>query len=305
MSLTPSPCDLSRLREIAREAGVDRLGFSDADETDPTYTEHFTRWLAEGNHAEMEYLARHPELRQRPEGLLPGAHTIISCAISYHSPVTQPAGVPRIAEYALGDDYHDVLRRRLEQVAAFIRDTWGGETRVCIDTAPLHERYRALRSGVGIRGLNGLIIVPGVGSRCFLGEILTTVHFPPSQPLTGDCGNCGRCLRACPGRAIKGDGTIDCRRCLSYLTIEHRGELPEGLQLGGRLYGCDTCQDVCPHNLRALPTRVAELAMRPAYATLTHESIAALTPEEYATLFRHSAIKRAKLAGLLRNLRAL
>ena len=160
-------------------------------------------------------------------------------------------------------------------------------------------------SGVGFTGCNGLLIVPGMGSYFFLGEILTTVRFEPTLPLDIDCGSCGRCVKACPGKALDGSGAVDARRCLSYMTIEHRGDFPEGFTTGGRLVGCDTCQAVCPHNRQPLESTIKEFSLRPDYKKLTPGYIQSMTQGEFSTIFSHSAIKRLKLEGLKRNSRCL
>lgn len=284
---------LPRLLEEAASWGI-------ADCTDGVDTRDiagFRSWISAGMNASMDYLDRYHSERATPSLLLDGARSIISCAFSYAPPL--PGDI--IAAYALGSDYHEVVRDRLKAVAAAIEHHLGGQTRVCVDTAPLRERYWALRAGVGFRGLNGNVIVPGKGSYMFLGEIITTVALPPTAPLENDCGRCGQCVRSCPTGALQADGTMDARRCLNYLTIEHRGEFPEGTDLHGRLYGCDTCSHVCPHNAHPAPCRIRELMPRPAVRALTPEKAASLTQDEYSSLFTHSAIKRTKLAGLRRN----
>lgn len=303
MNSTLSPCDDVRLR--AAGLSIDRVGFARAEPVEPSAVEEYDRWLSGGNNAGMTYLERYGDLRADPRLLLPGACTVVAVAVNYHHAGRQPTGAPEIASYAHGDDYHEVVRGRLDQLAAYIREQWGGETRVCVDTAPLRERYWAVRAGVGFRGRNGAVIVPGVGSFCFLGAILTTVEFTVDEVLAETCDGCGRCVRACPGQAIMPDGTVDARRCISYLTIEHRGELPSGVTTGNRLYGCDCCQQVCPHNRDIPETGIEAFGLRPAIAALTRDSVAAMTQEQFSAIFRHSAVKRAKLAGLLRNLRHL
>lgn len=303
MSSSPSPCDDIRCR--ASELLIDRVGFARAEPVEPSDIDCFRRWIAAGHHSGMAYMERYGDLRANPALLLPGAQTVIAVAVNYHHRQRQPAGAPLIAEYAHGSDYHEVVRERLETLAGYIREQWGGATRVCVDTAPLRERYWAVKAGVGFRGRNGTVIVPGLGSLCFLGAILTTVEFPPDSRLGRECEGCDACVRACPGQAILADGTVDAARCLSYLTIEHRGPLPDGFSTGNRLYGCDCCQQVCPHNRDIPPTRIPDFNMRPAIALLTRESVAAMTQEQFSAIFTRSAVKRAKLAGLLRNLRHL
>ena len=198
-----------------------------------------------------------------------------------------------------------MVRERLSRLADYVTQLTGAATRVCVDTAPVLERYWAVKSGLGFKGLNSLLILPSRGSYFFLGEILTTAEITPTEPCNKRCGDCGACQRACPAGAIKGDGTIDASRCLSYLTIEYRGELPDSVDLGNRIYGCDTCQRVCPHNRKSRPTEIEDFTPSPEFLALDRDEIANLTPERFNTLFRHSAIKRTKLSGLLRNLNRL
>jgi len=298
--------DASALIEKALSLGIDRIGVARACRVPAAVSAAYERWIERGGNASMKYLERYPDVRCDPRELLSGTCSVISCAISYYHTECQPSDVPAIASYAHGDDYHDVVRHLLEPVALWIRETYGGETRICVDTAPVHERYWAIASGIGFRGHSGLVIVPGLGTYCFLAEILSTVPFKPTLPLERtECDSCGKCVKACPGGAIEPGGEVDAKRCLSYLTIEHRDELPEGLSTGGRLYGCDTCQTVCPHNQGLKPTRHSEFRLRPAYSTLTAERIESMTAEEYTEVFHRSAIKRAKLTGLKRNIRFL
>ncbi len=306
MSLTSYRCDSSWLSDQANDIGIDRIGVAEAIPVPEHETDRYEHWLSSGGNAAMEYLERYPDIRQDPRRLLDGARSVISCAVSYYHTERQPDGIPVIASYAHGDDYHEVVRELLETLASRIRLTYGGETRVCVDTAPIRERYWAVASGVGFRGRSGLVIVPGLGTYCFLAEIITTVPFRPTGMLSvSECDRCGMCVSKCPGHAINPDGTINASRCLSYLTIEHRGDMPEGFSTGGRLYGCDTCQAVCPHNRDIALSRHKRFSLRPAYNSLTPERIESLTPEEYASIFRHSAIRRARLSGLRRNLRHL
>lgn len=299
MSSSPCPCR----DEFFEGSGVIRHAVADITPVDSVSQALYERWLAEGCQGGMDYLSRYPDIRTDPAQLLEGARSIVCCAIPYPNPNHLPPRKARIAAYALGDDYHEVVRERLTAVATRIEKAYGGYTRVCVDTAPLRERYWARKSGLGIIGLNNHLIIPGIGSCFFLGEILTTVRLEPTLPdLPADCGRCGRCVRACPTGALRPDGSVDARRCLSYLTIEHRGELPEGTDLHGCLYGCDICASVCPHNAGAAQAPVPEELMpRPALLNLTVEEAAQLTQEQFSALFRRSAIKRAKLAGLRRN----
>lgn len=279
------------------EAGAVACGVAAVRHVDDEVIGSYRRWIAEGRHGLMEYLARYDQQRLDPTQLLEGARTVISCAFPYR---LQPNCA--IASYALGDDYHEVLRNRLTTVAQKLADRYGALTRVCVDTAPLLERYWAVKAGVGFIGRNHQLIVPGYGSAVLLGEILTTADIDPDSPCSLGCDGCMECVNRCPGGALLADGTFDACRCLSYLTIEYRGALDDGIDLHGRIYGCDACQLCCPHNaLDSHPDTLPELAPRPEVAQLTCADIIAMDHEAYCTTLRHSAIRRAKLQQLQRN----
>lgn len=286
------------VRELVIAAGAARVAFAEAKGTSDDDRKVMARWLAEGYHGEMAYMERYSEVRNDPRLLFEGAQTVICCAFDYR----QSTGHPLFADYALGRDYHEVIRQRLTSAATEISARWGGETRICVDTAPIRERYWAAVSGLGFIGLNGQLIVDGIGSKVFLAEILWTEAVAPDRPEGREnCERCGACIKACPGKALDGRCGVDARRCLSYLTIEHRGELPDGLTLNGRIYGCDVCQNVCPHNRRDATTNIVEFRPTPELQALTAEDIIKMEPHEFNRIFRHSAVKRTKLTGLRRN----
>ncbi len=307
-----------QLKSMIREAGACSVGIARLQPVAAEVFEAFQRWLAAGNYAGMNYLANHTEIRRNPALLLangedatPGG-SIISIAFPYFSGNPYRPGKLRFARYALGDDYHEVLRQRLRPVVQRITAETGCEARICIDTAPILERYWAQQAGIGFIGQNHQLIIPGIGSHIFLAEIVTRAEFTPDSPNLQTCLNCDACRRACSkviGEGANGsNGTnerngkgFDARRCNSYLTIEHRGELPADLSLSrGRIYGCDLCLEACPLAKGDTAT-LPEFEPREALLSLSLEELRALTPERYALLFRHSPIKRAKLAGLLRN----
>lgn len=300
MSLPHSPSKAEIVKE-AHDLGFYKIGFAQVQSVDAVATRQYADWIASGCHGEMSYLERYLELREDPHLLLPSAKTIIVCAASYYTGVRQTPDKPQIATYALGRDYHEVLRERLMRLSEFI----GGETRVCVDTAPVRERYWAVRAGVGFIGRNSQLIIPDAGSYFFLGEILTSLIFEPDEPCSQSCLNCGVCVSACPGGAIMENRAIDARRCLSYLTIEYRGELPEDVTLGNRIYGCDVCQTVCPHNEKPITAVIEDFKPTDELLALDRDAFATMTQEQFSVLFRHSAIKRTKLSGLQRNLSAL
>jgi len=300
----------SELDRVFNGTGVVRYAVADATDVDERAAMQFDEWIKAGRHASMEYLARHRTLRVSPGYLLPGVKSVVSCAVPYPSPLHLPRRGCQIAAYALGDDYHEVVREILFAASAEIKELYGGETRVCVDTAPLPERYWAVRSGLGFRGRNGHVIIPGLGSFFFLGEILTTAKLPVTLLDSGnslkDCEGCGACVRACPTGALAGDGTVDARKCLSCLTIEHKGEFPPGTELYGHLYGCDVCGAVCPHNILAPEVTVHEkLQPRKSVMELTVAEAAEMDQTRFSTLFTHSAVKRTKLAGIRRNAEAI
>jgi epoxyqueuosine reductase len=272
-------------------------------DVEPQAADAHRRWTASGAHGSMTYMERYDSVRSHPQELLPGARTMLIAAFPYFT--TERMLLP-FALYARGRDYHEVVRQRLEAVAAMIP----GDCRVCVDTAPLRERYWAARAGLGFIGRNNQLIVNSLGSYYFLGTILTTAALPiechaPEPSVTDTCGRCRRCLEACPGHALSDGAAVDARRCLSYLTIEHRGDFPEGTDLHGCLYGCDVCQRVCPHNAVAKPTPIADFHPSEELCRLNAETLSRFTAQEFNALFRHSAVKRTKLSGLLRNLRQL
>ncbi len=288
------------IRSLVIAAGAARVGFAQATETDSADLTIINTWLADGRNGEMSYMERYPDIRRDPRLLLEGARTVICCAFDYRPSVRHPL----FADYSLGLDYHDAIRARLTQAAEAICSQFGGHTRICVDTAPIRERYWAVTSGIGFIGLNGQLIVDGIGSKVFLAEILWTGEVIPDQPASDRrCLSCGACVKACPGKALDGRCGVDARRCLSYLTIEYRGDLPDGLMLDGRIYGCDICQDVCPHNQardgRLKP--IEEFTPSPKLMSLTADDILSMQPSDFNALFRHSAIKRTKLTGLRRN----
>ena len=300
MNSSQSPCSRN-LQNTASELGFAKVGIAKISDVPKPIIEKYDHWISNGCHGEMAYMEKYRDVRQNPRLLLENARSAIVVVANYHHNANKAENAPKWASYALGDDYHEVMRGKLSQLATYIQENWGGDTRVCVDTAPIFERYWAQQAGVGFIGRNSMLIVPEIGSYVFIGIILSTIEFQPDEPCILDCIGCNACIRHCPGKAISLNGAIDARRCHSYLTIEYRGELPDELDLNGKVYGCDMCQSVCPHNLNAPVTQIAEFLPRKEILNLTHEDIDAMTQEEFSRIFRHSAIKRTKLAGLHRN----
>lgn len=292
------------LDALCREAGACRWGVAEAGPVAEADVALYGAWLERGAHGPMAYMERYPDVRRDPRLLLEGARSILVCAFSYR----QRRHSAHISDYALGSDYHGALRVRLEELARKLRGSVGGDTRVCVDSAPLRERYWAVRAGVGTVGLSGRLIVPGAGADVVLGEVLCTAALPPSAPLGKElCDGCRRCVNACPAGALDGRGGVDGRLCLSCLTIEHRGELPAGTRLHGRLAGCDVCGAVCPASRREADSggaeTIDELRARPDVLALTPAEAAVMTRGRFKAMFGGSAIMRLRVDGLRRNAR--
>ena len=305
------------IKEKAKEIGFDACGIAQVATADSEAL-FFDRWLQEGNHAGMAYMENHREIRLNPAGLVEGAKTVISVALNYYPEKKLPPDAPHIAYYAYGKDYHIVIKKMLNELwtALFCdpaRDTGTGQAdaetaRFFTDSAPILERYWAWKAGLGWIGKNTNLIIPGKGSFFFLGEIVTTLKADRyDAPQKNRCGNCTRCLDACPTGALEGPSHLNAHKCLSYLTIENRGEIPPGqaARLGNRLYGCDTCQEVCPWNRFARPTSVEAFHPSPALLSLRKDDLKAFSREEYNRIFAKSAVKRAKYEGLIRNIHNL
>lgn len=258
------------------KARARELGFADAritrPELPPEAEAQLADWLAQGCHGGMDYMQRHGALRVRPAELQPGTVAIISVRMNYWPQQARPAAevlaTPRLAylsRYALGRDYHKVLRRRLQQLAEFVEALTGAAGhRAFTDSAPVAEVALAAQAGLGWRGKHTLLLTRGQGSLFFLGELFTTVPLPADPAEDGHCGRCRRCLDACPTGAIVAPYRVDARRCISYLTIENRGPIPEALRplIGNRVYGCDDCQLVCPWNRFAPGGAEVDFAVR-------------------------------------------
>lgn len=299
------------IRSILTASGACAAGFAKAEPVDSSEWDRFGEWLSRGDNAGMEYMHNYPELRRDPRLLLEGAKTVISLAFSYNPAKWRHKDSGTIAAYAYGKDYHKELRRLLKPAVREISGKFPeAHFRICVDSAPILERYWAQKAGIGIKGDNGALIIPGFGSFIFLVEIITDLEISPDASASGDCGHCGACRRACPGNAIGENGAIDCRRCISYLTIEHRGEwtLPESIATmhtpegHNTIYGCDICLRVCPHNRGVSPTPIQSFRPSEKMLSITAADILKLKDEEdLRSLLPSSPMSRAGIEGLLRN----
>ena len=302
------------IRAWGAELGFAQIGIADL-QLDKA-AERLRAWLAEGRHGTMQYMARHELLRAQPQRLLPGALRAITARMDYLP--QQGAGwaereLQRLREpntavvslYARGRDYHKVLRSRLQTLAERIESAVGNFAwRVATDSAPVFETELASKSGIGWRGKHTLLLSQDAGSMFFLGEILTDLPLPVDSPTAERCGSCSRCLEACPTGAITGPYQLDARRCISYLTIEHVGSIPEALRplLGNRIYGCDDCQLVCPWNKFARTASVPDFEVRNGLDAAGLLQLFAWSEEEFDSRLAGSPIRRIGYERWLRNI---
>ncbi|HXP34840.1 MAG TPA: tRNA epoxyqueuosine(34) reductase QueG [Chthoniobacterales bacterium] len=295
----------ARLIDFARELGFDSCRVAAC--SPPAHANEFGDWLGEGAHGEMEYMARGAEKRRDPQKILPGAKSIIVLALNYFqgeraTPKAFGAATGRIARYAWGDDYHDVIAAKLETIDLFLREV-GGKQKCYVDTGPVLERDHAAEAGIGWHGKSTMLIDEKLGTWFFLAEILTTLELPADEPTRDRCGTCERCINACPTGAITAPHKLNARRCISYLTIELKGSIPLELRplIGDRIFGCDDCLDACPWNRFAKVSRESAFAARRSTTAFSLRDYLALNETEFRNLFRNSPIKRIKRRGFLRN----
>lgn len=302
-----------KLKSLAHEAGFEIVGICDAR---PAETLGFyQRWLDAGYAGEMDYLRRSVELRQSLEAILPEAKSVLAVGLNYYQPLPRRPGYPLIARYALGRDYHRVIRTRLARLARQADAEIGSlRARACVDSAPMLEREYAQRAGLGWFGKNSCLIHSRKGSWFVLGFLLLDWELPVDAPDLGGCGTCQLCIDACPTGAIKelkGRWAVDARECISYLTIEHRGEFTEeqARKVGEWTVGCDVCQEVCPFNRardhqpeRAALTAEPDFLRQRTWPAL--EKLVQISEEAWDELTRGSATRRPGWEGLRRNARA-
>jgi len=296
----------ARIRQWGAELGFQAVGIADTDLADAE--NRLGEWLGRGWHGEMDYMARHGALRARPADLVPGTLRVISCRMDYLQASADSAGDPllaAIARYARGRDYHKVLRGRLQKLCDRIEaDAGRFGYRVFADSAPVMEVELAARAGIGWRGKHTLLLSREAGSWFFLGEIYTSLPLPVDTPTSEHCGTCTRCIDVCPTQAIRGPYQLDARRCISYLTIELKGSIPEPLRalIGNRVYGCDDCQAVCPWNSFARPSPEPDFAVRNGLDRANLVELFAWSEEEFAVRMSGSPIRRIGYERWLRNL---
>jgi epoxyqueuosine reductase len=293
------------IKEKALELGFDLFGIAQSRSLKEREN-ILIKWCSDGMNAGMNYLSKDIEKRINPEFLVPGAKSLIVTGLSYYTEKKQKEpGVPIISRYAYGESYHSVIKRKLEKLFSFIK-TLNPETqgRAFVDSAPLLEKAWAVEAGLGWQGRHSIVINKETGSFFFIGTLIVNIELDYDKPVTEEyCGNCRLCIDLCPTAAINETHTIDARKCIANLTIENRGPIPEDIipKTGGRVYGCDRCQEVCPWNKNAKPHKTQEFILPEEIEIMTREDWIKLSRDDFKRLFRGSAIERRKYDPFMRN----
>ena len=299
--------NVEQVRRRALELGFAACGVTDPGP--PPHGDHLDRWLARGYAGTMRYLHRQARKRKDPRRNVPEALSVVVVLHNYFGEdLPGESEAPKVARYARGADYHAVTLPRLEALAAFLRAAGAAVARPYADTGPVPERELAQRAGLGWIGKNTMLIRPGLGSWCFIGSIFTDLALAPDPPFATDhCGSCTRCLDACPTAALPEPRVLDATRCISYLTIEQKGPIPDELaaRMAGWVFGCDICNEVCPWNQRfAVPAREPAFRSRRHLAGADPEMFERMDETEFARRFGDTPLARPGLAGMRRNFRA-
>jgi epoxyqueuosine reductase len=301
----------AQIKRQSRALGFHMTGIVRAESLTNEH-QRLNAWLARGFNGEMGWMARDPELRTDPRKVFPSARSVVAVALNYYTSAqhADDAAHGKVSRYAWGDDYHDVVGDKLRELLSWIKGQWPeAEGKVCVDIQPMMDKAWAARAGLGWMGKHTNLITNDYGSWVFIGELLLNLELEYADEEIADrCGSCTLCIDACPTGAIVEPYVVDSRLCISHATIESRApEIDEEIEtkLEGWLYGCDICQDVCPWNQMTPATDESRFEPREGSVNASLTEILELTQETYATRFRHSAMKRAKLSGLQRNARAL
>jgi len=290
----------TRIEDFAKQCGFDLCRFARAGPA-PHSTE-YRAWLQSGAHGDMTWLARDPVRRSDPSRVLPDAKTLLLLARNYYQGPSTRIGPGRIARYAWGSDYHDLMLAAMRPIDFFLHDL-GGKQKCYVDTGPILERDFAAVSGLAWQGKSTMCLNQDLGTWFFIGIILTTLEIEPDPPAKNRCGKCTQCIAACPTQAITEPYRLDARRCISYLTIENKGPIPLEFRkaIGDRVYGCDDCLEVCPWNRFAVQSNELRFLLPEQLERLSLRELASLSEIEFRWLFRHSPIKRIKRPRFLRN----
>lgn len=296
----------NQIKSKALELGFCKVGITRAERLTEEAI-HLDEWLNRGFHGTMGWMAKNVEKRVDPRVVLPGAKSVISVAMNYYTPFQHSSDkkTGKISRYAWGDDYHEILQTRLEQLLQFIKSIAPeADGRYYVDTGPVMDKVWAQHAGIGWEGKHTNVITQEFGSWVFLGEIILSLELEFDFPATDHCGDCTLCIEACPTDAIVEEYVVDSTKCISYVTIEHRGEVAGelGEKFDNWIYGCDICQDVCPWNHKfSQPTDMNEFEPREFNKAPLLSEIVEMTQEEFSKKFKASPIKRTKVSGLRRN----
>lgn len=292
------------VKRLAKEQGFMACGISKADFLEEEAT-GLERWLKHGYHGDMKWMENHFDERLDPRKLMPGAKSVISVLLNYFPEESQEAGTPKISKYAFGRDYHKVIRGKLKRMLQGIHEEIGEvHGRGFVDSAPVMDRAWARRSGLGWIGKHSLLLSKKSGSFYFIGELIVDLELDPDGPSTDHCGSCTACIDACPTQAIIAPTVVDSNKCISYLTIEYKKALPGEFQnkMDQWIYGCDTCQDVCPWNRFSKPHQEPDFNLREAIGKNSWQEWEEITHELWEEIMQGSAIRRTGYEGFMRNL---
>lgn len=289
--------------------GFNAFGVAKCEKVEDIYMKRYRRWLSQSMHGTMGYMENNIELRENPCLLLDNCKSIIMVALNYYPQKTQPDNLPRFSYYAYGRDYHKVVKKKLEKLFDFVQGIYPRDVkgRFFSDSAPIMERYWAKKAGLGWIGKNGMLIIPKMGSFFFLGTLLLDIELEYNKEIDSMCGQCTKCIKGCPTNAIVSPFIIDSKRCISYLTIESKDDIPKELSslLGKNIYGCDICQMVCPWNRFSKPTDIQDFEYRCSYLELSMDEIDNMDEEKFDEISKGSAIRRAGLEKLKKTISSI
>lgn len=291
------------IKDKAIELGFNAIGITPVQKVPDNIADAFKTWIGKNGNAAMSYMENNLDKRLNPALLVEGARSIIVVALNYFPQQIQKAAQPQFSYYAYGEDYHDVLKEKLNSLYTYINNEIAGTSGRCfVDTAPILERHWAAQAGIGFIGKSNMLIIPQKGTFFFLGLLIIDLELEYDTPMKSRCGSCTRCIENCPTKALL-PYYLDSKKCISYLTIENRDEIPDSFskQFGKQVYGCDICQKVCPWNRFATPTHIKEFTPKEIIMRIDPSMLESMKQEDFSRYFKGSPVKRTKFAGLKRN----